>query len=84
MDDGKQRDLTPLHLPEPLSSPASLPSAAPAPPSAQTCKVDSVVENRGVDEGVEVEEEEERQSNVNVEPRKTSFWMDDDDLPPMM
>lgn len=78
-EDGKQRDLTTLDPPKSLSSPASLPSEAAAPPAAQTGKVESVVEKRGVEE-----EEEDRQRNVNVEPRKTPFWMDDDDLPPMM
>lgn len=80
MEDGKQRDLTTLNPPKSLSSPASLPSAAAAPPAAQTCKVESVVEKLGGEE----EEEEDRQRNVNVESRKTPFWMDDDDLPPMM
>ncbi|XP_075890764.1 uncharacterized protein LOC142893754 isoform X4 [Nelusetta ayraudi] len=87
MEDGKQRDLTTLNPPKSLSSPASLPSAAAAPPAAQTCKVESVVEKLGGEEGEgeeEEEEEEDRQRNVNVEPRKTPFWMDDDDLPPMM
>lgn len=84
-EDEKQRELTTLNPPKPFSSPASLPSAAAAPPAARACKVESVVEKRRVVEGVEVVEvEEDRQGNVNVEARKTPFWMDDDDLPPMM
>lgn len=83
-EEEKQRELTTLKPPEPSSSPASLPSAAAAPPAAHTCKVEPVAGQRGVVvEGVE-EVEEDRQRNVNVEARKTPFWMDDDDLPPMM
>lgn len=82
-EDEKQRELTTLNPPKPVSSPASLPSAAAAPPAARTCKVESVVEKHRVGEGVE-EVKEDRQRNVNVEARKTPFWMDDDNLPPMM
>lgn len=82
-EDEKQRGLTTLNPLKPPSCPASLPSAAAAPPAAQTCKMESVVEQRRLVEGVE-EVEEDRQRNVNVEVRKRPFWMDDDDLPPMM
>lgn len=66
-----------------FSSPATLPAANAAPPAAQTCKMQPEVEKHRVVEGVE-EVEEDRPRNVNVELRKAPFWVDDDDLPPMM
>ncbi|XP_070684312.1 LIM and calponin homology domains-containing protein 1-like [Pempheris klunzingeri] len=57
---------------EPLSPP-------PSPAAAQTCKVEAELEKQSVGGRVE----EERKRDVNKEPKKKPFWLDDD-LPPMM
>ncbi|KAK9540576.1 hypothetical protein VZT92_003018 [Zoarces viviparus] len=66
---------------EPLSSP---PLTAPSrPATARTCKVEAELEKQCVEERVE-EKVEERKKDVNGEPRRKAFWLDDDDLPPIM
>ncbi|XP_040891898.1 LIM and calponin homology domains-containing protein 1-like isoform X2 [Toxotes jaculatrix] len=66
---------------EPLSSPSLTPPPSPA--AAQMCKVGAELEKQSVEEKVE-EREEERKRDVNEQPRKKPFWLEDDDLPPMM
>ncbi|XP_031718993.1 LIM and calponin homology domains-containing protein 1-like isoform X2 [Anarrhichthys ocellatus] len=61
---------------EPLSSPSR-------PATARTCKVEAGLEKQSVEERVE-EKVEERKKDVNGEPRRQPFWLDDDDLPPIM
>nr|XP_046270945.1 LIM and calponin homology domains-containing protein 1-like isoform X2 [Scatophagus argus] len=85
-EDGKQeRDMTiPNASVTDVTKPLSPPSLTPPPsPAAQTCKVEADLEKQSPKERVE-EEVEERKWNVNEEPRKKPFWLDDDDLPPMM
>ncbi|XP_039650157.1 LIM and calponin homology domains-containing protein 1-like isoform X6 [Perca fluviatilis] len=66
---------------EPLSSPSLTPPPSPA--AAQTRKVETVLEKQCVEERVE-KKVEERKRDVNEQPRKKPFWLDDDDLPPIM
>lgn len=86
-EDGKQEgDMTTLNtsvtdVTEPLSSPSLTPPPSPA--AAQTCKVEAELEKQSMEERVE-EKVEKRKRDVNEEPRKKPFWLDDDDLPPMM
>uniref|UniRef100_A0A669ETB1 LIM and calponin homology domains 1a n=1 Tax=Oreochromis niloticus TaxID=8128 RepID=A0A669ETB1_ORENI len=68
---------------EPLFSPSLTPAPSPAP--AQVCSVKSGLEKQKVEERVEeTAEVEERKKDVNVKPRKKPFWLEDDELPPMM
>lgn len=66
---------------EPLSPPSLTPPPSPA--VTQTRKVEAELEKQKVEEKVEVKVEERKRS-VNEEPRKKPFWLDDDDLPPIM
>ncbi|XP_056264884.1 LIM and calponin homology domains-containing protein 1-like isoform X9 [Pseudoliparis swirei] len=67
---------------EPLSSPSLTPPPL-RPAAARACKVEAELGNQGVEERVE-ETVEEREKDVNREPRRKPFWLDDDDLPPIM
>ncbi|XP_027139139.1 LIM and calponin homology domains-containing protein 1a isoform X6 [Larimichthys crocea] len=71
---------------EPLSPPSLTPPPSPA--TAQTCKVEAELEKqiveKKVEKEVEVVEVKEKKRDVNEEPRKKPFWLDDSDLPPMM
>ncbi|XP_039469349.1 LIM domain only protein 7-like isoform X3 [Oreochromis aureus] len=68
---------------EPLFSPSLTPAPSPAP--AQVCSVKSGLEKQKVEERVEeTAEVEERKKDVNVKPRKKPFWLEDNELPPMM
>ncbi len=51
--------------------------------TAQTSNANAELEKQREEERVE-EELEERKGVVNEQPRKKPFWLDDDDLPPMM
>lgn len=62
---------------EPLSPPSLTPPPSPA--VTQTRKVEAKLEKQKVEEEVE-----ERKRSVNEERRKKPFWLDDDDLPPIM
>lgn len=62
---------------EPPSSPPLNPPSRPAP--ARICKVAAEPERPSVQERVEG-----RMKDVNGEPRRKAFWLDDDDLPPIM
>lgn len=66
---------------EPLPSPSLTPPPSPA--AAQVCKVEAELEEQIVEEKVE-EREEETKRDVNEQPGKKPFWLEDDDLPPMM
>ncbi|XP_044046323.1 LIM and calponin homology domains-containing protein 1-like isoform X7 [Siniperca chuatsi] len=79
-EDGKQEgDMTiPNTSVTDVTEPPSSPSLTP-PPSPATCEVEAELEKQSVEEKVE-----ERKRDVNEEPRKKPFWLDDDDLPPMM
>ncbi|KAM7394447.1 hypothetical protein PAMP_021251 [Pampus punctatissimus] len=64
---------------EPLSSPSVTPPAV-----APTCKEEAELEKQIVEERVE-ERVEESKGDVNEQPRKKPFWLEEDeDLPPMM
>ncbi|XP_039879743.1 LIM and calponin homology domains-containing protein 1-like isoform X4 [Simochromis diagramma] len=68
---------------EPLFSPSLVPAPSPGP--AQVCSVKSGLEKQKVEERVEEKAEvEERKKDVNEKPRKKPFWLEDDELPPMM
>ncbi|XP_035516855.1 LIM and calponin homology domains-containing protein 1-like [Morone saxatilis] len=83
-EDGKQEgdmkkpNTSVTDVTEPLSSP----SLSPPPNPAVTCKVEAELVKQSVEERVE-EKVEERKRDVNEEPQKKPFWLDDD-LPPMM
>ncbi|KAM9363727.1 LIM and calponin homology domains-containing protein 1-like [Symphorus nematophorus] len=62
----------------PLSPPSLTPPPSPA--AAQTCKVEA---KQSVEKRAE-EKVEERKRDVHEEPRKKPFWLEDNDLPPMM
>ncbi|GAA6234349.1 LIM and calponin homology domains-containing protein 1-like [Lates japonicus] len=85
-EDGKQqKDMTAPNtavtdVAEPLASPSLTPPPSPA--SAHICKTEAKLEKQSVEERVE-EREEERKRDVNEQPRKKPFWLEDD-LPPMM
>lgn len=83
MDDGNQRvpNTSVTGVTKPLSPPSLAPALSPA--AAQKCNVEAELENQRPQERVE-EEVEERRRNVNEEPQRKPFWLDDDDLPPMM
>lgn len=88
-EDGEQRDVTTRDIKNsapdmirPLSPPLLTPEPSPA--AAQTCKVEAESEKQGVVEERVEDEVMERNLNGNEEPRKKPFWLDDDDLPPMM
>ncbi|TDH16354.1 hypothetical protein EPR50_G00019030 [Perca flavescens] len=82
-EDRKEGDMTisVTDVSEPLSSPSLTPPPSPA--AAQTRKVETELENQCVEERVE-KKVEERKRDVNEQPRKKPFWLDDDDLPPIM
>ncbi|XP_074485575.1 LIM and calponin homology domains-containing protein 1-like isoform X6 [Sebastes fasciatus] len=81
-EDGKQEgDMTISDTSEPLSS--SSPTPPPSPAAAPARKVEAELEKQSVEERVE-EKVEERKKDVDKQPRKKPFWLDDDDLPPIM
>ncbi|XP_047434572.1 LIM and calponin homology domains-containing protein 1-like isoform X2 [Mugil cephalus] len=67
---------------EPPSSPPLIPPpvAAAAVAAAQTCRVEVELEKKRVEERVEVEE---KKTEIN-EKQEKPFWLEDDELPPMM
>ncbi|XP_045903407.1 LIM and calponin homology domains-containing protein 1a isoform X2 [Micropterus dolomieu] len=67
---------------EPLSSPSLTPPPSPA--AAQTCKVEAELEKQSVEERVEEKVEKGKRDVNEEEPQNKPFWLDDDDLPPMM
>lgn len=68
---GKQEgDMKTPNTSEPLSSPS--------PTSPLSPKVEAELEKKSV------EEQAEEKKDVNEKPRKKPFWLDDDDLPPIM
>ncbi|XP_042293031.1 LIM and calponin homology domains-containing protein 1-like isoform X2 [Thunnus maccoyii] len=86
-EDGKQKgemtipNTSVTDVTEPLSSKTITPPPSPA--TAPTCKEKAELEKRIVEERVE-EKVEERKGDVNEQPRKKPFWLEDEDLPPMM
>ncbi|XP_068582819.1 LIM and calponin homology domains-containing protein 1-like isoform X3 [Cebidichthys violaceus] len=82
-EDGKQEGgmTTPnssgTDVTKPFSSPSLTPPSRPA--TARICKVEAELEKQSVEEKVE-----ERKKDVNGKPRRKPFWLDDDDLPPIM
>lgn len=64
-----------------LSPPSHTPPLSPA--ATRTCNVEAELDKQGAEERME-EMVEERRTNVKEEPRKMPFWLNDDDLPPMM
>ncbi|XP_044203208.1 LIM and calponin homology domains-containing protein 1-like isoform X7 [Thunnus albacares] len=86
-EDGKQKgemtipNTSVTDVTEPLSSKTITPPPSPA--TAPTCKEKAEVEKRIVEERVE-EKVEERKGDVNEQPHKKPFWLEDEDLPPMM
>ncbi|XP_078022316.1 LIM and calponin homology domains-containing protein 1-like isoform X8 [Epinephelus lanceolatus] len=83
-EDGKQDMTIPntsvtnvTEPPSPLRTPPSSPARA------QTFKVKAELENQSVEERAE-EKVDERKKDVNEQPRKKPFWLDDDNLPPIM
>lgn len=83
VDDGNQR--VPNTSITDVTKPLSPPSLAPAlgDTAAQKCNVEAELETQTPQERVE-DEVEERRRNINEELRRKPFWLDDDDLPPMM
>ncbi|TNN89620.1 LIM and calponin y domains-containing protein 1 [Liparis tanakae] len=73
---GKQEGGVATPQTEPLSSPSLS-------PPARARKAEAELGNQGVEERVE-ETVEEREKDVNGEPRRKPSWLDDDDLPPIM
>ncbi|XP_047189981.1 LIM and calponin homology domains-containing protein 1a isoform X2 [Scophthalmus maximus] len=86
-EDGKQEgDVTVPNasftdLTEPLSSPSLTPPPSPA--AAHIRMVEAELEKPSVEEKSE-ESEKERGNDVTEQPRKKPFWLEDDDLPPIM
>ncbi|XP_071360602.1 LIM and calponin homology domains-containing protein 1-like isoform X2 [Trachinotus anak] len=86
-DDGKQKgeltvpNTSVTDVTEPLSSPSLTPPPSPA--AAPIRKVEAELEKQSVEEKNE-KREEERKADVNEKPRKKPFWLEDDDLPPIM
>lgn len=86
-EDGKQEgDVTVPNasftdVTEPLSSPSLTPPPSPA--AAHIRMVEAELEKPSVEEKSE-ESEKERGNDVTEQPRKKPFWLEDDDLPPIM
>lgn len=88
-EDRQQRDMTISNTSvsnvPPLSPPSHTPSISPA--ATSTCNMEAKLDKQRPEEKV-VERVgdmvEERKTNMEEEPRKKPFWLDDDDLPPMM
>lgn len=88
-EDRQQRDMTISNTSvsnvPPLSPPSHTPSISPA--ATSTCSMAAKLDKQRPEEKV-VERVgnmvEERKINMEEEPRKKPFWLDDDDLPPMM
>ncbi|XP_049900721.1 LIM and calponin homology domains-containing protein 1-like isoform X8 [Epinephelus moara] len=84
-EDGKQDMTIPntsvTNVTEPPSSPLRTPPSSPA--HAQTFKVKAELEKQSVEERAE-EKVDEKKKDVNEQPRKKPFWLDDDNLPPIM
>ena len=66
----QEGDTKPSNTSEPLSSPLRSPPLSP--------KVEAELEKKSVEEQVE------EKKDLNEKPRKKPFWLDDDDLPPIM
>lgn len=84
---GPQRDVTIPNTSVSDVSPLSPPShTAPISPAATgTCNMEAESGKHIAEERVdEMVVEEEKKANVEEESRKKPFWLDDDDLPPMM
>ncbi|XP_008291215.1 LIM and calponin homology domains-containing protein 1-like isoform X2 [Stegastes partitus] len=73
---------------EPASSPSLVPPPSPAAAAAaaaQICRVETELEKQQVEERVEERAEvEERRRDMNEKPQKKPFWLEDDELPPIM
>lgn len=84
-EDGLQRDVTipntSVSSVPPLSPPSHTPPISPA--ATRTCKMEAEMDKQRAKERME-EVVEEGKTNVKEEPPKMPFWLDDDDLPPMM
>lgn len=86
-EDGKQKgkmaisNTSVTDVTEPFSSLSITPPPSPA--TAPTCKEEAELEKQIVEERVE-ERVEKRKGDVNEQPRKKPFWLEDEDLPPMM
>uniref|UniRef100_H2UQN3 LIM and calponin homology domains 1a n=1 Tax=Takifugu rubripes TaxID=31033 RepID=H2UQN3_TAKRU len=88
-EDRQQRDMTISNTSvsnvPPLSPPSHTPSISPA--ATSTCNMVAKLDKQRPEEKV-VERVgdmvEESKTNMEEEPRKKPFWLDDDDLPPMM
>ncbi|XP_042340961.1 LIM and calponin homology domains-containing protein 1-like isoform X4 [Plectropomus leopardus] len=70
-----------INVTEPLSSPSHTPPLSPA--HVQTCKVEAELKKQSVEERAE-EKVDDNKKDVNEQPRKKPFWLDDDNLPPIM
>lgn len=84
-EDGLQRDVTipntSVSSVPPLSPPSPTPPISPA--ATRTCNMEAELNMQRAEERME-EVVEERKTHMKEEPRKMPFWLDDDDLPPMM
>lgn len=86
-EDGKQKgemvipNASVTDVTEPFSSPSVTPP--PGPTTAPTFKEEVKLEKQIVEERVK-EKVEERKGDINEQPRKKPFWLEDEDLPPMM
>lgn len=80
-EDGLQGDVTIPNTSVPSVAPLAPPSHTPpvSPAATRTCNTEAELDKRRAEERTE-----ERKSNVKEEPRKMPFWLDDQDLPPMM
>lgn len=68
---------------EPLSSPALIPPTVVA--AAQTCRVEVELEKQRVEEKVgERDEIGENKTEMSEKLQDKPFWLEDDELPPMM
>lgn len=84
-EDGQQRDVTipntSLSSAPPLSPPSNTPPISPA--ATRTCNMEAELDKQRAEERM-ADVVEETKANVKEEPRKMPFWLEDDDLPPMM
>ncbi|XP_056227871.1 LIM and calponin homology domains-containing protein 1-like isoform X2 [Seriola aureovittata] len=84
-EDGKQEgDMTvPNTSVTDVTEPCPSLTPPPSPAAARVCKVEAELEKQSVEDIIE-EREEERKRDVDEQPRKKPFWLEDDDLPPIM
>ncbi|KAF7666739.1 hypothetical protein LDENG_00093160 [Lucifuga dentata] len=86
-EEGKQEgdiaipNTTVTDVTKPLVSPSLTPPSSP--PAPKPCCVDTEWEKQSVEERVE-ERVEDKRGFGDEQPRRKPFWLDDDDLPPMM